>query len=367
MKKVVKRVFIVLVCLILSLLLVVGGYVVYLLAQYSRIEDGAVLPVNNPQNGQLAKGQSYSAMTFNIGFGAYNHDFSFFMDTGVMKDGTAVQGSQSRAQSRDVVLANTEGAIAAAAAQTPDFLLLQEVDEDSQRSFGVNQAAAFEAAFPDSASVFASNFHSAYLAYPLLKPHGAVQSGLLTLSTYAIDSAVRRSLPVDDGFPQKFFDLDRCCTVLRLPVEGGHELVLINVHMSAFDEGGKIRALQMDMLHIMLQEERQNGNYVVVGGDFNHALCGTETTFNSQQNVPSWVAVFDEDSLPEGFSVACATNKNEVATCRSTDMPYTKGVNYEAVLDGFIVSDNVSASALNLDEGYENSDHNPVLLQFTLM
>ena len=53
-------------------------------------------------------------------------------------------------------------------------------------------------------------------------------------------------------------------------------------------------------------------------------------------------------------------------TCRSTDIPYTKGVNYTSVLDGFIVSDNIEATAINIDADFEYSDHNPVLLNFRL-
>ena len=105
---------------------------------------------------------------------------------------------------------------------------------------------------------------------------------------------------------------------------------------------------------------------MVVGGDFNHALCGTIEAFPSEQQVPPWVFAFDDSDLPQGFSVVRADNLTEVATCRSTDMPYTPGVNYTVVIDGFIVSDNVQASAKNIDAGFAYSDHNPVLLTFSL-
>ncbi len=61
-----------------------------------------------------------------------------------------------------------------------------------------------------------------------------------------------------------------------------------------------------------------------------------------------------------------AENLTDVPTCRSSDMPYTPGVNYTAVLDGFIVSDNLTATARNVDTGFAYSDHNPVLLTFVL-
>lgn len=55
-----------------------------------------------------------------------------------------------------------------------------------------------------------------------------------------------------------------------------------------------------------------------------------------------------------------------MATCRSSDMPYQKGVNYTVILDGFIVSDNVEAVAENMDTDFTYSDHNPVKMTFTL-
>ena len=42
--------------------------------------------------------------------------------------------------------------------------------------------------------------------------------------------------------------------------------------MSAYDKGGTIRAKQLEMLNAVLKEERDKGNYIVAGGDFNHCL-----------------------------------------------------------------------------------------------
>lgn len=353
--------------LALALVLLAGGYLLYLTVQYSRIPDSTLLPVENPQQAAVSTGAPLTAMTYNIGFGAYDPAFSFFMDEGAMLDGTPTKGAFSRAQSAEIVESNTAGAIGQAATHQPDFLLMQEVDTGAHRSFGINQAARVCAAFPQQASVFASNFHSAYLAYPLPTPHGAVESGLLTLSRYSVDEAIRRSLPVDTGFPAKYFDLDRCFTVLRLPVQSAAtELVLINLHLSAYDEGGAIRAQQLEMLGAVLAEERGLGNWVVLGGDFNHALGGETDVFASAQQVPGWVFALNEADLPAGYRVVQADNSTQAPTCRGSDIPYTPGTSYTVVVDGFIVSDNITATARNIDTGFAYSDHNPVLLTFTL-
>ena len=345
-------------------LLAVGGYVLYLEAQYSRIPDGTAVPVEGAGGAPLEPGTAYRAVTWNVGFGAYDHGFSFFMDSGRMADGTAVRGTMSRAADAATVERNLNGAVETLEALSPDFVLLQEVDVDADRSYHIDEAARFRAAFPEMTAAFASNFHSAYLFYPVTKPHGRVSSGLLSLGRAPVSEAVRRSYPVDESFPTKFFDLDRCFLVQRLPVAGGGELVLVNSHLSAYDEGGRIRAAQMETLAAFLEEEAAQGHYVVVGGDFNHALCGSETVFPSGQQVPEWVYPFDEAALPAGYSVVDAGL--ETATCRSTDMAYTAGVNYTAILDGFLVSDNVTARARVVDTDFRYSDHNPVLLTFTL-
>ena len=42
------------------------------------------------------------------------------------------------------------------------------------------------------------------------------------------------------------------------------------------------------------------------------------------------------------------------------------GYTYTVTVDGFVVSDNVKATARNIDTGFAYSDHNPVLLTFEL-
>lgn len=232
----------------------------------------------------------------------------------------------------------------------------------------MNQVNALKDTFADYENVFANNFHSAYLLYPFSDPHGAVQAGLLNFSRYKIAEAERRSYPVDNSFITKFTDLDRYFAVLRIPVENGKELVLINSHMSAYDEGGKIRAQQLELLNAVMEEEYQEGNYVIVGGDFNHALGeAVAEGFASEQKFPEWVSILTQAEIAEGIQIQQAENELEVPTCRGADIPYTKGVTYTTVVDGFLVSDNIKATAENIDTDFRYSDHNPVRLQFELL
>lgn len=365
MKKALKVSLIVVVSSIMLVVCIAGGYVAYVSAQYYRIEDLFAIDTEGNKNTTMNISGEYSVITYNIGFGAYNHNFSFFMDSGEMLDGTIVNGTMSKAESKNVVLTNTNGVITSMSSYNADFYLFQEVDKQSTRSYKVNQYEMLKAMGDEYSYTYGINFHSAFLAYPLNDFHGKVLSGITTLSKYKIDSTTRRSFPVDNSFPNKFFDLDRCFILSRIPLSNGKELVLINLHMSAYDKGGTIRALQLAMLNAVLREEYDKGNYVIAGGDFNHDIADSLNLFATEQKVPEWVFVLTDNDLTENFSFAAAVN---APTCRSTDMPYVKGSNYTVVIDGFIVSDNVNATFIeNIDLDFEFSDHNPVRLTFSFI
>ncbi|MDE6995821.1 MAG: endonuclease/exonuclease/phosphatase family protein, partial [Lachnospiraceae bacterium] len=81
---------------------------------------------------------------------------------------------------------------------------------------------------------------------------------------------------------------------------------------------------------------------------------------------------FPRESLPEGFRMAIdddAATEEDTAhnTCRSADEPYREATTYTVTLDGFIVSENVKVSSYrHMDAGYQYSDHDPVIMEFTL-
>lgn len=381
MKKHVKRIIIAVSIMLAVLVTVVAGYLIYIAASYSRVADNITLIVKGNSELAMSTGEDYEyeILTYNIGFGAYTPDYSFFMDSGVMKDGKKVRGKYGKGISKDAVRANSHNIASLINNINYDFIFAQEVDEDGTRSYHINQREMLSSAMPGYAGVYATNFHSPYLWYPINDPHGANKSGLLTLSKYRVESAVRRSLPVPTGI-DKYFELDRCFSVSRVSA-GEHELVLVNLHLSAYDDG-KIRTQQFDMLTEFLVAEYEKGNYVIAGGDFNFDICDSANTFKSKQQRPGWAADLPS-KLPQGFSVAEADNskpqkyvdedgevkeREAVPTCRSSDLPYTKGENFTAIIDGFIVSDNVKVVKVeNQNTGFAYSDHNPVHMKFKLI
>lgn len=350
------RIAIIALALIFALLLSYVGYVYF---SYSRIPDRQnIRPQGAAQIPLVKTGQTYTAVTQNLGFGAYTPDFTFFMDG----------GTESRAASKESVIACTDKAIQQVQKTQPDFILFQEADTDSTRSHHVNQQSRLQKAFGDYTAAAAQNYHSAYLMYPIFEPHGKSNSGMVTFSKANIISAVRRSLPISESL-SKFLDLDRCYTVSRIPVENGKELVLYNVHLSAYGGSEEIRTAQMTMLFNDMKAEYEAGNYCVCGGDFNHDFTGDSTQVLNAglQTDFGWAQPFPTELLPEGISRCMDYTAGEQApTCRNCDVPYKEG-NFTIIVDGFLVSDNVTVSHLeNVQTGFAYSDHNPVVMQFSL-
>ena len=80
---VIKTILKVFLILLLIIVLIVGGYIGYVFLSYKRVEDNKQLTVE--KRGEVSEAKldtTYSIMTYNIGFGAYTSDFSFFMDGG---------------------------------------------------------------------------------------------------------------------------------------------------------------------------------------------------------------------------------------------------------------------------------------------
>ena len=345
-----------------ALLLVVVGYLLYLFISYKRLPDNLELNVYPPNEEtsleKVETGKEYSLITYNVGFGAYTPEFSFFMDG----------GTSSVAESKESVISTIAGAAEMVEQKNPDFVFFQEVDLDATRSYHVNQYEMIADIFATYTSNYAVNYDSAFLFYPFHEPHGKSKASLATFSKYEMTEALRRSLPISTSF-SKFFDLDRCYSITRIPVENGKELCLYNVHLSAYGNSDEIRAGQIGVLCDDMQADYEKGNYVICGGDFNHDLKNKEF---DPENEYSWAYPFPREMLPDNFSLCIdAFSDKEKETmadsARNADMEYVPGVTFTVTLDGFIVSDNVKVTEYeNIHTGYLYSDHDPVRMCFEL-
>ena len=298
--------------------------------------------------------REFTVLSWNLGYCALGEESDFFMDG----------GKEVRPDSEEIVTKNRIGAEQLIAQTGADFTLLQEVDSDSGRSYGVDEVSLFRASWPNWDSAYALNYSCDFVPYPL-PPIGKVHSGLLSFNSFDVREARRISLPCPFSWPMRAANLKRCLLVERIPIEGSErELVLVNLHLEAYDDGEGKKA-QTEQLLRLLNEEYAKGNYVVAGGDWNQAFPGTLDAYPI--HVKTWVpGVLDPADVGD-WSFAFDAS---VPTCRLLNQPYdptdTENTQYY-VIDGFLVSPNLEVSAVEtVDQGFAFSDHNPVLLTVSL-
>ena len=342
--------------------------------------------------GPLTEGSQINIMTWNIGYGALGDNADFFMDGGE----SVMTATPER---MDVNLAGLVGLMSST---DPDVLFLQEVDLNSKRSYNrdeltfikgemvrlsdfdwdnyldnyTGEAAETEPETdednPGFNSTFAYNFKVKYVPYPVPDTIGQVEGGIATISKYEVSDAERISLPCPFSWPVRTANLKRCLLVDRVPVKDengndtGKELVLVNLHLEAYDDGEGKKA-QTEQLRDFLQAEYDKGNYVIAGGDFNQSFSNIDTSmYPSQEGL--WhcgqidTSVFSDDWLFE--------MDNTTPTCRSLDKAY-QGADKDSfqyyMIDGFIVSKNISVDSLQtMNYLFTATDHNPVLMTVTL-
>lgn len=170
MKKTLKNILKAALLIAAALVTVALVYALYVIITYSRIDDETELEVANNTTLTLRDNKEYTIVTYNVGFGAYSPSYSFFMDTSTWKSGKVTTGLYGKGLSRADVENNTEGSAAVLRDIDADFILLQEVDTPSTRSYGVDMKSYYEKTFPEMCSTFAVNFHSSWLNLPFWIP-----------------------------------------------------------------------------------------------------------------------------------------------------------------------------------------------------
>lgn len=298
---------------------------------------------------------SLDLLSWNIGYAGLDAQADAFMDG----------GKQVGAASPERVRENLSAVKTYLHKQNPDVILLQEVDDRAKRTFNIDQVQDITASLPKYAWTRARNFLSPFVPVPVTRPLGRVQSGLLSLSRYAISHALRHQLPGDYNWPVRVFHLKRCLQELRFKAADGHDWVIINLHLSAFDKGGFLRRQQMQYLRGLILKIARQGHHVVVGGDWNQAFPGlTPSSFTYSDAQPGWFQLADADWTPKGWHWFYDAKH---ASLRATNKPYRRGENFLTTVDGWLLSPDLQAQAAhceNLD--FANSDHNPVQIRVSL-
>ncbi len=335
------------------ILIFITGLVIYLSVTEYRPNDRQVpeqLYIKNSDADSVSG--ELTVYSWNIGYAGLGATSDFFMDGGKKVNPTADEVEQNLSAIKNFI-----------SSQSADAWLLQEVDVHSSRTDYINELEEISEVYKGSFAL-AYNYKCEFVPIPI-PPIAEVTSGIATFTNRYVKAGTleRIALPCPFSWPVSTANLKRCLLVTRLKVDGSDkEVVLVNLHLEAYDDGeGKIA--QTEMLMNYLQEEYKKGNYVIAGGDFNQAFPNTTDTYSVQDGV--WTpGILYEDDLPDGFRYAF---DGSTASCRLLNEPLSESTQMY-VLDGFIVSPNLQIESVEtVDLGFENSDHNPVKLQVTLL
>lgn len=350
-----QKVLIIIGIILAVLLVFLLGVLIFLTVNDYKPEKYEDLDIKEQSEQSLSLNEEQDLLSWNLGFAALGDNADFFMDGGEMVNPSSKERVSSNLSNMQKIIQGID----------PKFLFLQEVDYDSDRSYGINQVDYFKDSFKEHSASYARNYKVKYVPFPI-PPIGKVDSGIASFSKYKVSDATRIQLPVPFSWPVSTANLKRCLLLSRIPIaDSEKELVLVNLHLEAYDSG-EGKAKQTEQLANLLASERDKGNYVIAGGDFNQVFSNVDMS-KYKTKPGTWQAGSLDTSKFQDFK---ALQDSSIPTCRSLDIPL-EGADLENfqwyVLDGFIVSDNVEVNKMQtLDYEFKYTDHNPVYLNFTL-
>ena len=229
----------------------------------------------------------------------------------------------------------------------PDIIDFQEIDYDASRSYHVNQEEAI-ANLGYKYRGKTINWDERYLPFPYwpFSMHfGKVVSGQSIISKYPLKDQQRLVLPrvTDEPFYRDAFYLERLAQVTKV-VLNGKELMLINIHLEAFDK--KTRAIQFKEV-VKIFNQYKDLYPTILLGDFNSRARDKEAVVQelfTMKNVGN--AGFDITNIQNTFDSA---------------KPYER-IDYIFYTENSI--EYISGKVLNAYG--QASDHLPIFMEFRL-
>lgn len=309
------------------------------------------LEINGYSTSDMPNDSVFRFITWNLGYGGLGKEMDFFYDGGEKARPTK-DWHEAYVNGINRFLTNQKNI---------DFFLLQEVDLDSKRTYGFNQAENLANTLSNYYNCVAINYDVAFVPMPIQHPMGKVKAGMMTFSKHRPVVSYRYSLPQVYGWPMKYFMLDRAVILNVYTLSNGKELVVMNVHNSAYVEDAEARKKELTLIKELANKEYRKGNYVIIGGDWN-------------QNPP----LFSADKIQNGVALSYQLSADlfgndwkwgfdpNAPTNRFLNKPYDNQTK-TTLIDYFVVSPNVEITQVQTQRLYfENSDHEPVMLEIKL-
>lgn len=231
-------------------------------------EESNYAQININPNVELlnTKQDSFVILTYNLGYLSGLTNNKVFPDQKLIKE------------NQQLVKANIDLVF-------PDIVALQEVDFDADRSYHIDQANGIAGnTFKYVANVV--NWDVRYVPFPYWPPtnhFGQVVSGQSILSKFELSDleSVKLSRISTEPFWRDAYYLDRLAQVVKVDILG-KELVLINVHLEAWDKPTRQQQLQEV---IELWNKYASDFPVILLGDFNSDPGYEEATINKLLNL----------------------------------------------------------------------------------
>lgn len=350
-----KKILFIILGLVLLLVLLLGGFILY--AQLTDYKpDEKVEVVSEGNSTAKMDSDSLSFVTWNIGYSGLGPDVDFFYD-----GGTNVITPKNLVEKYFAGIKKTVSGY-----KNTDFVLLQEVDQNSKRSHRINEYKEISALNSKWNATFGKNYDVNFVPVPYYEPMGDVIGGLATYTSYQSAGNTRYQFPGNFSWPTGLFFLDRCFLLQRFPTKNGKELIVINTHNSAYDDDGSLKKQQMVYMKEVLIEEYKKGNYVVVGGDWNQTPPGFDNKKFAKvggEEVREQIPV-SFDYMPEGWLWAYDP---DVPTNRKVATAYDPAKTFRTVIDFFLLSPNIKLTKVKGNQtNFQYSDHQPVYMEVVL-
>lgn len=306
------------------------------------------LPVGS--SAEVLRKDTIKVVSWNVGYAGLGADMDFFYD-----GGQSVRTSLGRTESNLRAIVRFLKANADA-----DFIMLQEVDLNSKRSYGINQYDTILNALGREFKGFVGlNFVSPFVPIPITEPIGKVSGGVATFSRYNPCSAVRYAYPGGFDWPMSMFNLKRCLLTLEIPISDSLTLYLNNTHNTAYDKGG-MRQGEFEFLRTMFVKTP----YFIVAGDWNSTpplYKATKAELSDENFSPMPISA---DFFPSDWRFAYDPSTH---TARYGYEPYDSLTTTRTTIDFAMAGPRVEPISVEcVDLGFENSDHNPIIYKFVI-
>jgi endonuclease/exonuclease/phosphatase family metal-dependent hydrolase len=229
----------------------------------------------------------------------------------------------------------------------PDMIAFQEIDYNASRSYGINQQEEI-AKLGYGFRAQAVNWDEQYVPFPywpMSNHFGKVVSGQSIISKYPLKAHQRVVLErvADASFYRDAFYLERLAQVVKVTLNN-QEVVLINVHLEAFDK--TTRANQFQEVLALFNQYKADFPTILLG-DFNSKARDENAVIQqlfNMQNVGN--AAFNDENLANTFDTKDLFERIDYIFYTKNSIEYISGK--------------------VLTEFEQASDHLPVLMEFKL-